>query len=167
MKSRGFFMLALACVIWLALQIPPAHGQKEFHGADSVFEKQGVAMIWAILKGLDEDHSWVYIRIIKSGSGPLPFQSYSVEAIDPFTNEKEQVVKKAEWEKESVVKATRSSFKDKPGRRILFYKGPAGTQEKPAMAVFYMSIPDTTPEFLTEKQLEEYFGRVIERLKKH
>jgi hypothetical protein len=35
------------------------------------------------------------------------------------------------------------------------------------MAVFYMSIPDTTPEFLTEKQLEEYFGRVIERLKKH
>jgi hypothetical protein len=123
-------------------------------------------MIWAILKGFDEDHSWVYIRIIQSGSGPLPFRSYSVEAIDPFSNEKEQVVEKTGWEKESLTKATRSSFKDKPGRRILFYKGGPGTQEKAAMTVFYMSVPDTTPEFLTEKQLEEYFGKAIERLKK-
>jgi len=34
------------------------------------------------------------------------------------------------------------------------------------MTVFYMGIPDTTPEFLTEKQLEDYFGKALERMKK-
>lgn len=167
MKLRGLFLPALALGICVVAGLPPAYGQKEYHGADSVFEVQGVAIFWAILKGPDDDHSCVYIRIIDSGVHPSPFQSYRVEAVDPFSNEKEWVTKTVEWKKETEVKASRSSFKDKPARRILFYENTADDpREKPAMTVFYMGIPDTTPEILTEPQLEDYFRKAMERLKK-
>ena len=167
MRLRGFSVLALALGVWGLLGTTLAHGQKEYHGADSVFEMEGVVIPWAILKGADEDHTWVYIKIINSGGRSSPFQSYSVEAVDPFSNEKEWVAKGIKLEREGVIRATRSSFKEKSGRRILFY-GKIGddTQDKPAMAVFYTSIPDTTPEFLTETQLEDYFREALERLKK-
>ena len=167
MKLRRFSLLALVLGILAIVGIPPAYGQKEYHGADSVFEMEGVAILWAILKGPDEDHSWVYIKMIDSGVPPSPFQSYSVQAVDPFSDEKDWVVKNVEWKRENEVKASRSSFKDKPARRILFYGNTADDpREKPAMTVFYMGIPDTTPEFLTETQLEEYFRKAMERLKK-
>jgi hypothetical protein len=168
MKPRGLFVPALALGICVVAGLPLAYGQKEYHGADSVFEGQGVAVLWAILKGPDEDHSWVYIRMINSGVHPPLFHSYSVQAVDPFSNEKEWVVNKMGWKKDNTVKASRSSFKDKSARRILFYRDTGeDPQEKPAMTVFYMGIPDTTPELLTETQLEDYFRKAIERLKKH
>jgi hypothetical protein len=167
MRLRGFSVLALALGVWGLLGTSLAYGQKEYHGADSVFEMQGVVILWAILKGTDEDHSWVYIKIINSGVPPSAWQSYGVQAVDPFSNEKEWVAKGIKLEREGLIKATRSSFKEKSGRRIIFY-GKTGddTQDKPAMAVFYTSIPDTTPEFLTETQLEDYFAKAMERLKK-
>jgi hypothetical protein len=168
MKLRGFSVLALVLGILAIVGIPPAYGQKEYHGADSVFEMEGVAILWAILKGPDEDHSWVHIKIIDSTVRPPPFQFYSVQAVDPLSNEKEWVVKNVEWKRENEIKASRSSFKDKPARRILFYKNTADDpREKPAMTVFYMGIPDTTPELLTENQLKDYFAKAMERMKKH
>jgi len=167
MKLRGFSVLALVLGILAIVGIPPAYGQKEYHGADSVFEMEGVAILWAILKGPDEDHSWVYIKIIDSRPQPSSFQSYSVEAVDPFSEEKEWVNKNVKWKRENEVKASRSSFKDKPARRILFYGNtPDGPRGKPALTVFYMGIPDTTPELLTETQLKDYFRKAMERLKK-
>ena len=168
MKFRRFSVLAVVLGILAIVGIAPAYGQKEYHGADSVFEMEGVAILWAILKGPDEDHSWVYIKIIDSRPHPSSFQSYIVEAVDPFSEEKEWVAKNVEWKRENEVKASRSSFKDKPARRILFFGNtPDDPREKPTMTVFYMSIPDTTPEFLTENQLKDYFAKAMERLKKH
>ena len=168
MKLRGFSVMALVLGILAIVGIPPAYGQKEYHGADSVFEMEGVAILWAILKGPDEDHSWVYIKMIDSRVHPSSFQSYSVQAVDPFSQEKEWMVKNVEWKRENEVKASRSSFKEKPARRILLYENtPRDQQGKPLMTVFYMGIPDTTPELLTENQLKAYFAKARERLKKH
>ena len=38
--------------------------------------------------------------------------------------------------------------------------------KKPDMVVYYLSIPDTAPEFLKKSKLEEYFKDAIARLKK-
>ena len=165
MKHRGYSVLVPVLGILAALTVPPAYGQKEYHGADSIFEAGGVAIVWAILKGPDEDHSWVYIKMIDSGIHPSPFQSYSVQAVDPFSDEKEWVVKNAEWKGENEIKARRSFFRDQTARKILFYENKVG--EKPDLTVSYMGIPDTTPELLTEAQLDDYFRKAIERLKKH
>jgi hypothetical protein len=33
------------------------------------------------------------------------------------------------------------------------------------MTVYYMGIPDTSPEVLTERQVEDYFSKALDRLK--
>jgi hypothetical protein len=142
-----------------------AYPATEYHGADSVFEKEGIVILWAILKGQDEASSWVYIKIINSGGNP--FQFYGVEAIDPFSKEKEWVVKGQKLEKENIVKSIRTTFRDKTSRRILFYRNmEALKKENPGMAVFYLGVPDTSPEVLSEKEMESYFEKVLERAKK-
>jgi len=165
MMKRFFYTFFLIGMILFAWEISPALGQREFHGADSVFEKDGITILWAILKGPTEESSWVHIKIINSGKNP--FRIFSVEAIDPFSKEKEWVVKGEELKKENSVKSLRSSFRDKTSRRILFYRNrQAFEKEDPDMAVYYLGVPDTSPEVLSEKEMEDYFKKAQERLKK-
>jgi hypothetical protein len=163
--KRFFLTLTLIAVILVAWEISPALGQREFHGADSVFEKDGITILWAILKGPTEESSWVHIKIINSGKNP--FQIFSVEAVDPFSKEKEWVVKGKKLEKENLIRSNRASFREKTGRRILFYRSTeAFEKENPDMIVYYLGVPDTSPEFLSEKGIEDYFQKAQERLKK-
>jgi hypothetical protein len=164
MKQFIFILVALWMVLF-AWEISPVFGQTEYHGADSVFEREGVTILWAILKGPTEESSWVYIKIINSEKNP--FQIFSVEAVDPFSKEKEWVVKGERLAEANVIKGVRSSFRDKTARRILFYRSmEAFEKENPNMAVYYLSVPDTSPEVLSEKEMEDYFEKAIERLKK-
>jgi hypothetical protein len=158
-------LLLLMLLAFNAFFVSLAYSETEYHGADSVFEKEGIVILWAILKGQDEASSWVYIKIVNSGGNP--YQIYSVEAIDPFSKEKEWVAKGIKLEKENVVKNLLTSFRDKTSRRILFYRN-METLEKasPDMAVFYMGVPDTSPEVLSEKEMEGYFEKALERVKK-
>ena len=160
--------ISVLVVLWMVLiicEISPVFGQNEFHGADSVFEREGITILWAILKGPTEESSWVYIKIINSEKNPL--QIFSVEAVDPFSKEKEWVIKRKKLEKENLFRPVRTSFRDKTARRILFYRSTeAFEKENPDMAVYYLGIPDTSPEVLSEKEMEDYFEKAIERLKK-
>jgi hypothetical protein len=163
--KQFFSTLFLIGMILAGWEISPALGQREFHGADSVFEKDGITILWAILKGPTEESSWVHIKIINSGKNP--FQIFSVEAVDPFSKEKEWVVKGKKLEKENLIRSNRASFREKTGRRILFYRSTeAFEKENPDMIVYYLGVPDTSPEFLSEKGIEDYFQKAQERLKK-
>jgi hypothetical protein len=160
--------IIILLVVWVALvigKIPPVFGQREFHGADSTFEREGITILWAILKGPTEESSWVYIKIINSEKSP--FRIFGVEAVDPFSNEKEWVVKGKKLEKENLVRAVRTSFRDKTARRILFCRNAeAFEKENPDMTIYYLSVPDTSPEVLSEKEMEDYFEKALQRLKK-
>ena len=163
--KQSIFILVVLWVVLIIGEISPVFGQTEFHGADSVFEREGITILWAILKGPTEESSWVYIKIVNSGKSP--FQIFSVEAVDPFSKEKEWVVKGKKLEKENLVRSDRTSFRDKTARRILFYRSAeAFEKENPDMAVYYLGVPDTSPEVLLEKEMEDYFEKAIERLKK-
>lgn len=166
MKPQIFLILLMASMILITLAVPFAYGQSEYHGADSVFRMEGITVLWAILKGPDEDRSWVYLKILYPGEGDRRYQFFSVEAVDPFTSKKEWVVRGEKLGKENVVKSVRVSFRDMTGRRILFYRDSKDVQDnRPAMAVFYMGLPDTSPELLTEREVEDYFSKALERLK--
>ena len=163
--KQSIFILVLLWMFLFASEISPVFGQTEYHGADSAFEKEGITILWAVLKGPTEESSWVYIKIVNSGKNP--FQIFSVEAIDPFSKEKEWVVKGKKLEKENLVRGVRTSFRDKTARRILFYRSEkAFEKENPDMAVYYLGVPDTSPEVLSEKEMEDYFEKALERLKK-
>jgi hypothetical protein len=164
MMKRSIFILLVLWMFLFAWEISPVFGQKEFHGADSVFEREGITILWAILKGPTEESSWVYIKIINSRKSP--FQIFSAEAVDPFSKEKECVVKGQRLVEENVIKGVRSSYKDKTARRILFYRSTeAFEKENPDMTVYYLGIPDTSPEVLSEKEMEDYFKKALERLR--
>ncbi len=166
MKRPVVLIPLLASVILITLAVPFAFGQKEYHGADSVFRMEGITILWAILKGPDEDHSWVYLKIIYPETGDHRYRLFSVEAVDPFTGKKEWVVKGEKLKKENVVRSVRASFREMTGRKILFYRDAKEVQEdRPEMTVFYMGVPDTSPELLNEKQIEDYFSKALERLK--
>jgi hypothetical protein len=163
--KRSIFILVVLWMVLFAWKNSPVFGQTEFHGADSAFEREGITILWAILKGSTEESSWVYIKIVNSGKNP--FQTFSVEAVDPFTKEKEWVVKGKELKKENLVRSNRTSFRDKTARRILFYQSmEAFEKENPDMAIYYLGVPDTSPEVLSEKEMENYFEKALERLKK-
>jgi hypothetical protein len=166
MTRRTFLILGILCILWIFSTFSLLFGQTEFHGADSVFQKNGITILWAILKGPDEDRSWVYLQIVASEKAVQSFQRFSVEAVDPFTNTREWVSKGNRLERETLIKETRSSFRDKTGRRVLFYWDAAEVEAgRPAMTVFYVGVPDTTPELLTEQEIRDYFQKALQRLK--
>jgi len=162
-----FYIFCGLCTLCVFPGVTHVFGQTELHGADSVFQKNGMAILWAILKGPDEERSWVYIKILYPEDDPRAFQIFSVEAVDPFAKEREWEIKGKKLRRENVIRSLRSSFKDKAERRILFYRDTAEyDSEKPAMTIFYMGVPDTSPELLSEKEVNDYFEKALGRLKK-
>jgi hypothetical protein len=164
-KGRLLFSILFLFLVAPGPWLSPVRGQEEYHGADSSFQLGDLVILWGILKGPDEDRSWVYIKIIRTGSEPGPWTSYRLGAVDPFSQEREWVTPRENLRKENAVKEIRSSFREKTGRRLYFYPG-QGMEEKPAAIIFYQGVPDTTPEFLTEKEMEDYFGQALKRMKK-
>lgn len=156
-------------ILTISIGLGSAFGQPpdEFHGADSVFEREGIALLWGILKGKDEENSVAYLSIVRTGREGERFQFFSVEAVDPFSNEREWIVRGEKLTGRDVVKSPRSSFAEKTMRRILFFTSlKASEQGKASMVVYYRSLPDTAPEFLSERELLSYFEEVIRRRKK-
>ncbi len=163
--KRFLFTLVVLWMVLFGWEMSSVYGQTEFHGADSVFEREGITILWAILKGSTEESSWVSIKVVNSG-GNL-FQIFSVEAVDPFSKEKVWVVKGKKLERENLVRSNRTSFRDKTSRRVLFYRNlEAFEKENPDMAVYYLGVPDTSPEVLSEKEMGDYFEKALQRLKK-
>ena len=165
MKPRFLSSLVLLFLAAPWVWLHPVWGQEEHHGADSSFQLGNLVLLWGIVKGPDEDRSWVYLKMIRTGSEPGAWKSYRVEAVDPFSQEKEWVTPVESLLKDNLIKSPRSSFRDKTGRRIYLYST-LSMEEKPAAIIFYQGVPDTTPEFLTEKELNDYFGQALKRLKK-
>ena len=137
----------------------------EYHGADSVFKVKDVAVLWAILKGSDDEHSTVVIRIESLAAGKPAYRAFSVSAVHPFSGMEKWLIRNETFSEKNLVRSSRASFRDLPGRRILLFKT-AEKNQKPDMIIYYMSIPDTAPEFLDPKQLDNYLDETVERFKK-
>ncbi len=155
----------LALAVLLALWAVPARCQMEVHGADSSFRGDGMVILWAVLKGADEESSTVQVRLIHPLGGPRRFEAYGVEATDPFSGQGKWLVRGARLEAETSIKSPRSSFQEMTGRRFHFYASAADAQAgRAALVVYYLSVPDTSPEFLDQERLDEYFRGAAKRL---
>jgi hypothetical protein len=138
-----------------------------YHGADAVFQAEGLAIFWAILKGDDDEHSLVYINVVSTGKTVSPFRKFSLQAMDPFSTEKKWVFTDKAFEQNNLIKLNRASFRNMMERRFFFYmKDELAMDSSPDMTVYYMSIPDTAPEFLDESSLLSYFKGAMARLAK-
>jgi len=158
---------AAASGIVLGLALAAAAAATEVPGGDAVFVGQGVAVLWGVVRGPDEATTRVVLRVERLDRAAAPWRLVSVEALDPFTREREWVALARDLERTGVVtvEMSREGFLAKPTRRVLFYRHPAALQaNRPELVVFYVSLPDTVPEFRSAGELDEHFRRVGERL---
>jgi hypothetical protein len=137
---------------------------REVHGEDSVFAGEGVAIAWGILKAPVEDQSRVVLRIVPLGQ---PLAAVRLEAVDPFTQKREVVLDGKPLGDRLEVRSLRGSFADFPRREVLLYRAIADWQaRRPTATIFYLGVPDTTPEFASEGALDAYLRDALEKLQR-
>lgn len=152
--------LVLVLLVWPVSA--PGQGH-EIHGANSVFAGEGVAIAWGILKAAVEDQSQVILRIIPLGK---PVAALRIEAVDPFTQKRDVVLAEQPLEDRLEVRSLRGNFADFPRREIQLYRTAADRQaQRPNTTIYYLGVPDTTPEFTSEAALSAYLDKALAKVR--
>ncbi len=164
-EGKAWPVAGLALLLVLVAGRPSFAATMQLHGADSSFRAQGITILWAILKGPTEEASFVHIRILHDQAAAPTLNFLGVEAVDPFSKEREWVVKAPLWGKQTL-KIVRTDFRDKTERWFHFYTDQAAQEKhRPALTIFYHGVPDTAPEILTEADLETYLTGAPARIR--
>jgi hypothetical protein len=146
----------LFTLLALPMLAPLVAHAETVHGADSVFAASGIAIVWGVLRAPTEEETVVVTRI----SNPVARYAYlRVEGVDPFTGRRIAIVEGAPLGTRADVKSPRAGFADFPRREIHLYASEAEWRlRKPALTVYYLGVPDTTPEFTSEAALDAYLA---------
>ena len=151
----------LGSVLWLALALlvcsPGAWSQEVVHGASSLFVAPTVKIAWTIRKGATEEDTTVVLRIVNRGGS---YQQVRLDGVDPFSKARRVLVALRPLAENIDLILPRSSFADFPSCEIhLYAKNAAG--EAPSLTVYYLGVPDTTPEFKTAQDAEAYLAKTL------
>ena len=150
----------------LLLSIDVVHAQvkeEALHGADGIFVVPDVAIVWAVLKQPTGDKAMVWLRVVNS---TRKFTHVSIDGVDPFSKKRERVEAGTKLEAEARLASDRDTFSDLPSREVHLYQTEADLRgNKPTLTVYYLGVPDTTPEFSTRAAMDGYFSTV--RLTSH
>lgn len=141
----------LACAAYA--QTPDA-----VHGADGIFVAPEVAIVWAVLKEGTGDKASVWLRIVNRTGA---FSHVAIDGVDPFSKKREKVEAGVALKAEARLASDRDTFSDLPSREVHFYRTEADWRaNKPALNVYYLGVPDTTPEFSTRAAMDRYLDTV-------
>lgn len=158
----------LAALIFLLILLAggPALAAAELHGADSSFKAQGITILWVILKGSTEENTSVHIRILHDPALAPALMRFDVEAVDPFSKERAWVMRGIPLRALQTLKIPRTDFKDKTERWFHFHSDRVASEKsRPVLTIFYHGVPDTTPEVLSEVDLEAYLAQALLQIK--
>jgi hypothetical protein len=139
----------------MLLAVPTATlGQgRQVHGESSSFAGHGVAMVWAVLRGASEEDTRVVLRIAQAGAD---YAAVSVDGVDPFSQRHQTLLRVQPFGSWVDVRTPRGTFADLPRREIHFYTAVDRDAQHPSLTVYFMGLPDTTPEFVSEAALRAY-----------
>lgn len=62
------------------------------------------------------------------------------------------------------IRTLRGTFADLPRREIHFYTANDQHAQRPRLTVYFMGLPDTTPEFASEAALGKYLEETLAKL---
>lgn len=156
MREFGLPALLLFTGLSLAAEAP-----REVHGMTDAFAAPGVALAWGVVRGADEMATIVVMRIATQRAA---YPWLAVAGSDPFTQSKRQVIPATRSVDVTEVRVPRAHFGAFPRTELRFYESAAAArEERPALVVFFLGVPDTTPEFATEDKLQSYLRDRVAR----
>ena len=144
--------LILALVLIAGPALAADVGQ-QVHGENSVFAGNGVALAWGVLKSTTEEATQAIVRIVSAGG---PYTHVSVEGVDPFTQRRQEILGGQPLGRQVDVRSARATFAEYPRREIHFYTADGWRLGQPVLTVYFMGLPDTSPEFTSEPALLAY-----------
>ncbi len=158
--SHVVALLAAALFVLAGAGRAAAQGQ-QVHGADSIFASDSVAIVWAVLKGTAEANTMVVVRIMNTAR---EYAYVSVDGLHPFTKARTTVADGLALDEWVDVRSPRPDFVEFPSREIHLYRTAADWRAKsPALTVYYLGVPDTTPELASEDGVLSYFSAALAR----
>jgi hypothetical protein len=120
-----------------------------------------VALAWGVLRGATEAATLVVVRIAAASDA---FASVAVVGLDPFTQRQQPLLAMTPVAAGIDVRVPRTHFADFPRTEVRLYGMPdAGGTGAPALVVYFLGVPDTTPEFASEAALESYLVQRLAR----
>ena len=160
--TRALRALALLLAVQLSGCATPrlAAGQ-EVHGERDVFTAPGVVLVWAVLRTPAEEDTQVVIRVALSADA---YSYVRMWGVDPFSGERRVMAPGGRVAGMAHLLTPRRTFADHPRREIRLYRTEKEwTAETPALTIYYLGVPDTTPEFATESALAAYLADAVSR----
>ncbi|HYT96188.1 MAG TPA: hypothetical protein VEO36_02600 [Casimicrobiaceae bacterium] len=134
---------------------------REVHGSGDAYAAGGVALAWGVLRGANESATTVVIRI---ATDPGVYAMAAAVGIDPFTQSRQTRLAATKVDRAVDLRVPRSSFADLPRTEFRFFSSGADAQaDVPQLVVYFLGVPDTTPEFAEPAALDAYLAGRIER----
>jgi len=158
MRTRA---LLLCCACAAALAAATA-GARDVHGVADAIALPGVALAWAVARGAGD--ASVVIRIaVDDGAATYA----DAAGIDPFTRDRKVVLAATRIDRSLDLRVPRAHFADFPRTELRFFDSEAAMRSNmPNLVVFYLGVPDTTPEFAGAAALDAYLADRIARLRR-
>ena len=141
-----------------------ADAPREMHGSADAFAAPGMALAWGVLRGATDDAALVVIRIVTDSA---MFTDVAITGSDPFTSRQQSMLAMTSSTSGVVeLRMPRTHFAEYPRTELRFFD-PAlpRTPRAASLLVFYLGVPDTTPEFADEAKLDAYLRERIAQLK--
>ena len=156
--TRLFRALMVAATLIACGNANAQVGEESLHGADSIFVVPDAAIVWAVLKDFSGDKATVWLRVVNR---TRKFSYVAIDGVDPFSKKRERVASGIKLEAEAHLSSDRDTFSDLPSREVHLYRTEADLRgNKPALTVYYLGVPDTTPEFSTRAAMDDYLKTV-------
>lgn len=144
--------LALAA----ALLSGHASAQDVVHGADSVFVSPTARLAWAVRRGASETETLVVVRIVADG-----YRFIRLDGVDPFTKDRKVFLARP-LDRQADLAISREKFADHPSTEFRFFQSEEdAAADRPKLTVFYLGVPDTTPEFASQHGVEAYLDQAL------
>jgi hypothetical protein len=152
-----WLLAALCCCASAAL----AQAPRESHGSHDAYAAPGVALAWGVLRGSDEASTAIVVRIdVDPGTYPW----LSMVAIDPFRKQEQAVQRPVQQAGPFDLRIPRMQFADYPRTELRLFDSAAHAQANaPQLVVYYLGVPDTTPEFADAAKLDASLSERIAR----
>lgn len=132
-----------------------ARSAETLHGADAMFRGGGLTIAWAVARDHDDAKTTVMIRVVDAAKR---YRAVEIVGVDPFTQKSEIVRPRQPLDGSLEIALQRSRFAELPRTELRF-----SADGVLALTVYYLGVPDTTPEFPNAEAARRYLDQATEK----